>query len=761
MVNKLAIVLVKKYYKLLIAIIISSSLSFFILFGLNNGVISTDVSVNNFIKAFHYPDITVTTELIDENIKDKISSIADIESCDSRLIIPVIGELEDGSIINLRLFTRSIKEIESTYIYEMNETDEFPNIMVDKELASNNNLKTGDHIYFNLDGKKEEFVIGSIVTTPDSISVVESAYIFGSDPKFGYVYFPEEYFLKTDFANKANQFSIHLESWADYDMVSNELENIFESNIISLSKFEDSAIKKSVDINIEPIYQLATVMSVFFFCVTTMIVYLFLTQIIRQSRKEIGILRALGFQKKKILAVFSRIILVVSILSCLLGLIGGELLLVLITNIFKDFFSLPYATYVHDIKIIILSFLITIISGQIAVFATANSISSISPKEALESEVGATAVNSNIITSLVKKLSSKNRYTVLSMLRNKKRFIISTLCCTVATVLILSSLSFEVSKNYLIDHMYSNRLKYEVEIFLKDEMPQKQLEELKESLGESVELAFFQADIQNENMVNQVNIVGYKNNDLFNIFDKDLNRLVLEDEDFIIESHDASTIGAENKDAITINDQKIKITKIANEDMGRFSYVNYETAKVISDDLQYVILANITNKEQFTDFVKNNDNILYISYLEDVKEGNAKLFKLYETGVYTLIFAAVLIGFIVIFNSNQTALFEQQKELSVLRTIGYQMKDISLIWMKQTFIQYILSLVIGFTFGTCFSIFGLSKLSSEIREYPFVFSIKMYLGTALIVLAYMIFSHFLMMSKIKKWNLVVNIKEKD
>ena len=57
--------------------------------------------------------------------------------------------------------------------------------------------------------------------------------------------------------------------------------------------------------------------------------------------------------------------------------------------------------------------------------------------------------------------------------------------------------------------------------------------------------------------------------------------------------------------------------------------------------------------------------------------------------------------------------------------------------------------------------YGLEKLSTSTREYIFANSINEYIFTIILVLAYVVISHFIAMSSMKKWDLVENVKDKE
>ena len=72
-----------------------------------------------------------------------------------------------------------------------------------------------------------------------------------------------------------------------------------------------------------------------------------------------------------------------------------------------------------------------------------------------------------------------------------------------------------------------------------------------------------------------------------------------------------------------------------------------------------------------------------------------------------------------------------------------------------------ISCILGIPAGIAVTKLALEKLKIENREYPFVNDFRVYLFALLIVLAYVLISHFISMRTIKSWDLVESVKDKE
>ena len=96
-----------------------------------------------------------------------------------------------------------------------------------------------------------------------------------------------------------------------------------------------------------------------------------------------------------------------------------------------------------------------------------------------------------------------------------------------------------------------------------------------------------------------------------------------------------------------------------------------------------------------------------------------------------------------------------------MRTLGFQHSEVSRKWFVQSFLQFVCSCIIGLPSGIYIAKTALQKLSTEGREYVFANSFNEYIFTILLVLAYMVISHFIAMHSMKKWDMVESVKDKE
>jgi putative ABC transport system permease protein len=122
---------------------------------------------------------------------------------------------------------------------------------------------------------------------------------------------------------------------------------------------------------------------------------------------------------------------------------------------------------------------------------------------------------------------------------------------------------------------------------------------------------------------------------------------------------------------------------------------------------------------------------------------------------------AIVIGFMIVFNMMQTNLKEQKRTFATMRTLGYQRSSISLANLFISIIQYVFAMFFAIPIGILLSKGLLHSISVPNQTQPFPKTWVMYVFTSILVLAYLLISHFLVMSTMRKWNLPESVKERE
>lgn len=563
-----------------------------------------------------------------------------------------------------------------------------------------------------------------------------------------------------------NQFMIYFEPDADQKAVLAQCESALgeDVNIKKSFVYEDSAVKNRIDINLEPIETMSSFMPMVFFIVILIVVFLFMSLIIRQCRREIGILRALGFTKGSVRRLFCGVELVVSIAAILTGIGIGIAVMNYICGYYKDFFPLPRFTMHLNYGIMALAAVLTVVVGQVATLIGTTLISRIQPSEAMTRPAPVTAKTPRLLAALTKNAKPMVKFSISSMLRNKGRFVFSVICVAASVMMIFSSLAFITSKNRILHELYEERIRYDCQIFFDEQPNEEMLNEMKElGFTANVEpMIYYESEVRYKSRIEKAVVNALvRDTEQVRVFNAEGDRLDIPAKGIVLERHLAEKLGVSVGDTVYVDGLAFEITEISEQSVSRFQYIANESA-VGEGSLGCVILdVDEADEQKLLAYLTETDTYLYSVFTRLAYEGNAKVFRTYDLAAFIIIGFAIIIGLTIVYNTTQTNLLERKKELCVLRTLGFQRSEISASLFVQSLLQFLFSCLVGLPTGMVVAKTALKKISTEGREYVFANGPREYLFTILLVFAYIVLSHILAMRSMKKWDLVENVKEKE
>ena len=368
------------------------------------------------------------------------------------------------------------------------------------------------------------------------------------------------------YGNFCNQLLLRFDKDADPDKtLAATKKALGQDNVKGGYTYADSDVKRTVDFNVDPLEVMSLYVPMLFFLVALIVEFLFMSTMIRQCRREIGILRALGYSRGSIVALFCSINLLVSGAAIILGLIIGVGLTRYIGGFFQDYFELYFFKYVIHWKSLLFSVVFTIIVGQTATIFSASYISRIHPSEAMSRPAPATAISfeRRLLSKL--KLPPFIKYCISSLLRNKARLLFSIVCLSSSVLLIYTAISFDFSKSEVLSEQFEDRIHYDCEIYLDKEPDEAFIERLTSAVPvQNVEKVFYYSRKIKANGVTEEQIIKAIDPDtkLISIYNHKRNPIFVKDDGILLEEHTADPLGVSAGDTVLVDGVSMRITGI-------------------------------------------------------------------------------------------------------------------------------------------------------------------------------------------------------
>ena len=931
--------IIKKYWKLLLSILLVSAVGCVSMTGLTSGYLSLERSLTHYIRDYGYPDGVIQTALTTRDKADLLRSLPGVSGVNTRLLGDTVMMSFSGRYLSVRAISFSDGDFQRFYYWQKADPGEKDAILVEYNFADDNGISAGDTVSVRLGDEYRDYLVAGIVSMPETLAVQPTQTTWGDNSDFGYIYVPHrllaqeentEYtksreeldgkageleekqreldgsrqrlreqraeleqaeaalretqagmdaeiaeteaqkaeldaaaeqiaeaekelgadnvlvkakkaelnaayallkvkqaqldagiakaaeqqaqlddaaegvaagekelddagaLLKTKQAELdaayneleewegyqvlCNQFLLRFTPGADREAALEEAVRILEDEVpeIRLSfLYENSAVKNRVDATLQPVRTLTVLMPTIFFVIVLIVGFLFMSLIIRQSRREIGILRALGFSAGNIRLLFCEVNLPVSLGAVILGTLISVGIARYIGSAFESFFPLPVYEYEFDSGNAVLSALLTVVVGQAATLIGTSVISRILPSEAMSRQIPSSGEPSGFTRWLTRKAGPFTRYVLISLLRNKKRFVFSVVCLSASVMIIFASLSFVTSKNAILTELFDKQIRYDCQVFLKDAPDKAFMEELEalDYVSEALQMGYYTSEISFQGHTETASVNALPGDTgMIRVFGTENEPLSVPPEGILLEKHLAAELGAVPGDRVLVDGVELEVAGLSNQNVNRSQYISVRQAEKLGEPTLRAILIRTEETDEtavregelsLQALLAERDDYLYCIFTRLFRDGMEKLFAIYDLAAWIIIGFAVLIGLIIVVNTMQTNLLEQCKELCVLRTLGFSHRAVSGKLFLQSLLYFIFSCVIGTPLGVAFARTALRQLATREQEYPFASGIAECLLTAGLVFGYILLSHLISSRSMKKWNIVEIVKEKE
>ena len=761
LIRRLLFPLIRRFRRLFFSMIAVSCLGIALMTGLGSAYSSLQVGFDNYIERYGYADISLTVARAPKNICKLLKKLEGVTQVDGRMVDDFTLDA-GGYMLTARVFTFEPDSAQDFYVRESSAKESsLPKLYADAIFAEANGIKAGDDVKLKINDEFKSFHVQNIVSTPEALSVEQNAYFWGSNSDFGYVYLPTEH-MKYVFGSDefCRQFLLQIDDDADSERVLDAAKKILEPyQLLDSYCYEDSPVNKRIQVNLEPLNALSFLLPPLFFAVMLLVMLLFLMQIIQQCRKDIGILRTFGFTRGQISALFFALCFCVTMPAAFLGIGCGRLLLEFASGLYARAFMIPPVETQLQWQSCTIAVILTVLTGQLAAAVGCRQLVRIRPSEALRRKT-VSALSPAALNILPKKLPPIMKLSAAVVIRNGMRFVLSVVCIAASMMLIVSALSFERSKNFILEQLFENRIAYDCQIYL-DEYPNDALlDELNSLNGVSQceRLFYLSANLVFDGKEEEVLINAPETDTiLVRVPDVQFHSINIPQSGIVLEKHIAERMGINVGDEVTVNGQSVAVCGLSNQSVSRVQYVSQETIRSFGKS-EYSLLCACDDEGVLRTFVEKMEGCQAAVFTRLIRQDRLRSFKSYSIGVWIIICFAVAMSLMIVHNRMKSNLLEQQHELATMRILGIYRGEISFAWLLQSLLQFILAAAVGIPAGAASARLILQQMSTVKREYPFANRAEEYLLSALILLLFILLGHFLSMLQLKRWNLAENSK---
>lgn len=653
------------------------------------------------------------------------------------------------------------KNINIPYLVEGNMPENKDEITVLPSFAKNNNINIGDNYSI---GDKEYKVVGFAYSPDHILPIISINSPIFSEKNHNISYMTSSTFeefpgiKETAYVGAFND----KDKILDFETLSDMFKNDENISLDALSAIRISRVN-ALELEIKTDRVFAKYFMYLLLAISVFVIIVITKKRIEDERLQIGVLKALGYNRIKIAISYLVYPIFGSIIGGVIGFFAGAFASGYLSNIYLSYFNMPIDGYRFNINYLLEDIFVPLIILSILAFLIAIFMLRKKPLKLLK-EGSNLKVNffSKFVTFITKKLPFKTRFRYSLASRSLGKLLIVTLtsfCTGLLIVLVLIGLNiFSSMLDKTFDGMkLKNQVTYigtmigysDTEDYIYT--TNMTLEEVISSNGDSHKIERKKEgseDIEDYT----VNINGIdKELRLLEAKDKDENNVypkLVNDDDIIINQNIAKIADASVGDRLVFKsgDKEFRYKVVAIDDsfMGGSAYVkraplakefeNDEAAyniKFTNDD-KYSSMSNLSKEE--------TEKIANIMSIEDLRENLENQMSSSNGAIYFVIIFASIMAFVIILIIANIVVEENKKTISLMKVMGYDDKNISSIVLNIYTPFIIIAYLLSIPAMKNLLEFIVSKLTGSI---DFAIPIEFSFGKALIGLAGLLISYFI------------------
>ena len=687
---------------------------------------------------------TITDEALDEINNFSTDS-------EKQLIVKSVGNFSNDPDITLHfLDTNEISKFYTTEGEDFNLSDD-SGVWLDKRFADAQNLTVGDNISFTFNGLEIEKEIKGIGYSPEYVYEASPTSIIPDFKDMGFAYlsykaFPSDIQYNTllvKFNQTPDEFRDSLDGSVEY------LSFTEQTDHVSVNQFENEMSQHKM---IGDVFPIVFILVTFLTLLTTM------TRIISHQRTQIGVLKAVGYKNRTIILHYMSYGFWLVLAGAILGLfLGPAIIPRLFYPSMTSRYSLPVWHPGFDMSFVYVA-LIMVLSSLLVSYLAARNISKENPANTMRPKAPNISTSGFLENSRIWNKANFNiRWNYRDAKRNKFRALMAIVGVMGCVALLISAFGMNDSMENIKHWEYDDISHFESKLIIESGASLSDIEDVKKEVNGStiMEQAI---EIKGHGNEKTASLLVLNDTTLISQTDKDGNSINLSSTDISLSAKTAESLNVDVGDTIEWHvvgsDDWVscKITNIHGEPLSQGIILSKE--KFDDLDLNYTPTSIITAEN----VEGNHDSIKSITTLNEMKNNWDEMSGSVMMMVSILIFFAILLAIVVLYNLGILSFTEIEREIATLKVLGFKTGDLRKLLLTQnlvfTFIGFILGIPLGFYLMTL-----MMNAAGDSLYYIPSLTLGNILLSGVITFIVSIVVNLLFSSKIKNLNMVEALKD--
>lgn len=722
-----------------------------IFLGCNIEWYSIKTNRTNYYEDTGYPEYRIYKDSFSLDELQYVKDFSDVKYATRALT--TLGSLNNNTYLMLNVL-EDCQNIKPLYIDGEVYSNEADGIYLSDLYAKENNIKLNDYLDIEVEGFKiHEPVKGLIKSSEYLICLKDSSQLLPNYKEYAYCYLSPKMIKK--YLGQAFYNTVYASSKLSPSEFEAEAFNALGASITVLS-YQDETGYSGSNGEIEEGKTMALLIPTAFILIAVLTMVTTMARISTNERIQMGVLKSLGFKRKKIARHYSLYGLIIGTAGTLIGCVLAYGIAYYIINpkgpmsTYLDFPSWHlYMPWYGVLIVILLPITLGIISYLIVNSELkGTACETLKPKR--EKAVKASYIEK---TKFFSKASFQTKWNIRDMLRHKARTIMSIIGVLFSTVLIFACMGMRDTVIDFKNTLYNENYNFENKLILNSQISNTKALDLASKYEADYE-ANIAIKLNDKTVV--LSIINNSRN-LLGIIDEKGNRLELKDGGVYV-CRRIKDDGYKINNEIDFNlygSKEIISSKVIGVclSMTEGIYMTENTANELG--ISYKIQTLYTNLNVTVD-----SNVSSITTKTELLSAFNTMMEMMDSMIWILILASAILAVVVLYNLASLGYIEKIREMSTLKVIGFTNKKIAKILVVGTIWITVVGLIIGLPLGAYLLDILLRALAGE-YEMNMAFGYLSYIVGIAVPFLVSLVTIYLISKKTKKLDMVSALKERE
>ena len=598
--------------------------------------------------------------------------------------------------------------------------------LVDNLFTNYYDLKPGDSISLIYQGKDREFIIKGAITSPE--------YLWKSKGGAELLTSPGDFAIVLVRRNAAddmlgvegiiNEITLRFQPGADVDAVKAEIDGYLDRyGSHRLIEKEQQLSYATLKSDIDGFEEMAIAMPVLFLCITAMVAFAMLTRIVQSQRHIIGLMRAEGFSRSRILRHYLTFPILIALIGNGLGILWGTWAASGFTSLYVETLDLPFTVVVSQVWVLVAAFTVGLAACLIAGIQPALAAARLTPSEAMRANIssgGASVVLERLLP--MQRLPSMLRLALRNMTRGRWRTLSSIMAIAVSVALVTAVMGMLDTMDNAFDVQFSEIQQHDLKAvftqpidYRKTEMFQSWQEvhkaepiaEIPVNLvnGERSEHSVVTAILENSTLLKPEHVAGAQPLSADGVFLTETLARELE-----LDVGDSVLVESERQD------QVFSVAGLVRFPMGESAYMRLPQAAALMRGFHatsaLLELEHSDYEAEVTRMLEMRAYVLSVERSAAVREAFEELMALTNQFIGIMTIFGMSLAAFAVFNTVTLNVTERSRELATMRTLGFSKRQVNMLITIESLITGVVGILLGFVLGYAIEAYLVGQMST-------------------------------------------------